>query len=219
MLRVLIVDDEELVRTGLQMILEAEDDIMVAGLAVDGADAVRRSQELAPDVVLMDIRMPVMDGLEATRQILKDGSAVKVVILTTFDLDEHVYEALRAGASGFLLKDVPAAQLVHAIRVAAAGDALLAPSITKRLIASFAPPAPPPAPSSLPELTARELEVLTLLAEGLSNGEIATRLFVSDATVKTHVAHILTKLAVRDRVQAVVLAYRSGLVPANPGLD
>lgn len=219
MLRVLIVDDEELVRTGLQMILEAEDDIVVAGHAVDGADAVRRSLELAPDVVLMDIRMPVMDGLEATRQILKGGSAVKVVILTTFDLDEHVYEALRAGASGFLLKDVPAAQLVHAVRVVAAGDALLAPSITRRLIASFAPPPPSPAPSSLPGLTARELEVLTLLAEGLSNGEIATRLFLSDATVKTHVAHILTKLGVRDRVQAVVLAYRSGLVPADPGLD
>lgn len=215
MLRVLIVDNEELVRTGLQMILEAEEDIVVAGLAVDGADAVRRSQELAPDVVLMDIRMPGMDGLEATRQILKGGSAVKVVILTTFDLDEHVYEALRAGASGFLLKDVPAHQLVHAVRVAAAGEALLAPSVTKRLIASFAPPAPSPSLASLPDLTAREFEVLTLLAEGLSNSEIATQPFVSDATVKTHVAHILNKLGVRDRVQAVVIAYRSGLVPRN----
>lgn len=215
MLRVLIVDDEELVRTGLQMILEAEDDIVVAGHAVDGADAVRRAQELVPDVVLMDIRMPGMDGLEATRRILTGQSGVKVVILTTFDLDEHVYEALRAGASGFLLKDVPAHQLVHAVRVAAAGDALLAPSITKRLIASFAPPAPSPALASLPDLTARETEVLTLLAEGLSNGEIATQLFVADATVKTHVAHILNKLGVRDRVQAVVIAYRSGLVPRS----
>lgn len=214
MLRVLIVDDEELVRTGLQMILEAEEDIVVAGHAVNGADAVRRSQELAPDVVLMDVRMPGMDGLDATRRILKAQSGVKVVILTTFDLDEHVYEALQAGASGFLLKDVPAHQLVHAVRVAAAGDALLAPSITRRLIASFAPP-PSPSVATLPDLTARELEVLTLLAEGLSNSEIATQLFVSDATVKTHVAHILTKLGVRDRVQAVVIAYRSGLVP-NP---
>ena len=215
MLRVLIVDDEELVRTGLQMILEAEEDIVVAGHAVNGADAVRRSQELAPDVVLMDIRMPVMDGLEATRRILKTDTRVKVVILTTFDLDEHVYEALRAGASGFLLKDVPAHQLVHAVRVTAAGEALLAPSITKRLIASFAPP-PSSDRTSLPDLTVRELEVLTLLAEGLSNNEIAAQLFVSDATVKTHVGHILNKLGVRDRVQAVVIAYRSGLVPKGP---
>jgi DNA-binding NarL/FixJ family response regulator len=213
-LRVLIVDDEELVRTGLRMILEAEEDIVVAGHAVNGADAVRRSHELAPDVVLMDIRMPGMDGLEATRKILTAQSGVKVVILTTFDLDEHVYEALRAGASGFLLKDAPAHQLVHAIRVAAAGDALLAPSITRRLIASFAPP-PSANRISLPDLTARELEVLTLLAEGLSNNEIAAQLFVSDATVKTHVGHILNKLGVRDRVQAVVAAYRSGLVPKS----
>jgi DNA-binding NarL/FixJ family response regulator len=215
MLRVLIVDDEELVRTGLEMILGAEEDIVVAGHAINGADAIRRTKELGPDVVLMDIRMPGMDGLEATRQILQGDSGVKVVILTTFDLDEHVYEALRAGASGFLLKDVPASQLVHAVRVAAAGEALLAPSITKRLIASFAPQASPAA-YSLPDLTPRETEVLTLLAEGLSNVEIADRLFVSDATVKTHVAHILTKLGVRDRVQAVVIAYRSGLVPTDP---
>jgi DNA-binding NarL/FixJ family response regulator len=215
MLRVLIVDDEELVRTGLEMILGAEEDIVVAGHAINGADAIRRTKELGPDVVLMDIRMPGMDGLEATRQILQGDSGVKVVILTTFDLDEHVYGALRAGASGFLLKDVPASQLVHAVRVAAAGEALLAPSITKRLIASFAPQASPAA-YSLPDLTPRETEVLTLLAEGLSNVEIADRLFVSDATVKTHVAHILTKLGVRDRVQAVVIAYRSGLVPTNP---
>jgi DNA-binding NarL/FixJ family response regulator len=215
MLRVLIVDDEELVRTGLEMILGAEKDIVVAGHAINGADAIRRTKDLGPDVVLMDIRMPGMDGLEATRQILQGDSEVKVVILTTFDLDEHVYEALRAGASGFLLKDVPASQLVHAVRVAAAGEALLAPSITKRLIASFAPQASPAA-YSLPDLTPRETEVLTLLAEGLSNVEIADRLFVSDATVKTHVAHILTKLGVRDRVQAVVIAYRSGLVPTDP---
>jgi DNA-binding NarL/FixJ family response regulator len=175
---------------------------------------VKQARELAPDVVLMDIRMPVMDGLEATRQIMNAGAGAKVVILTTFDLDENVYEALRAGASGFLLKDVPAHQLVHGVRVAAGGDALLAPTVTRRLIENFAQTAVPTVPPELPELTPREKEVL--LAEGLSNSEIATRLFVSDATVKTHVAHILTKMGVRDRVQAVVIAYRSGLVPTNP---
>ena len=216
MMKVLLVDDEELVRTGLQMILEAEDDITVAGHAANGAEGVKLARALAPDVVLMDIRMPVMDGLEATRQIMNGGTGAKVVILTTFDLDENVYEALRAGASGFLLKDVPAHQLVHAVRVAAGGDALLAPSITRRLIQTFAQTSSPPTAPDLPELTTRETEVLILLAEGLSNSEIATRLFVSDATVKTHVAHILTKLGVRDRVQAVVAAYRSGLVPTDP---
>jgi DNA-binding NarL/FixJ family response regulator len=216
-LRVLIVDDEQLVRTGLRMILDAEDDLVVVGEAANGREALEHVREHAPDVVLMDIRMPGIDGLEATRRLCADGDAraPKVVILTTFDLDEHVYEALRAGASGFLLKDVPAHQLVHAIRVAAAGDALLAPSITRRLIASFTRAAPPRGASRLEQLTPRENEVLTLLAEGLSNHEIATRLFVGDATVKTHVASILTKLRVRDRVQAVVVAYRTGLVATD----
>jgi DNA-binding NarL/FixJ family response regulator len=216
-LRVLIVDDEQLVRTGLRMILDAEDDLLVVGEAANGLDAIRQVQRHAPDVVLMDIRMPDLDGLEATRRLLADaaGPAPKIVILTTFDLDEHVYEALRAGASGFLLKDVPAHQLVHAIRVAAAGDALLAPSVTRRLIASFTRTAPARAASRLDQLTPRETEVLILLADGLSNHEIATRLFVGDATIKTHVASILTKLSVRDRVQAVVVAYRSGLVTTD----
>ena len=219
---VLVVDDEELVRTGLRMILDAEPDLSVVGTAVDGAHAVSEVRRLRPDVVLMDIRMPAVDGLAATRQILggPDPAPCKVVILTTFDVDEHVYEALRAGASGFLLKDAPAQQLVHAIRVAAAGEALLAPSVTRRLIASFTRQGPPEGtavrPPGLAELTAREVEVLVLLAEGLSNAEIAARLFIGDATVKTHVARILTKLGVRDRVQAVILAFRAGLVPVHP---
>ena len=218
-IRVLVVDDEELVRTGLRLILDAEPDIGVVGTASDGRQAVAEVRRLCPDVVLMDIRMPGLDGLEATRRILTepDVPPCKVVILTTFDVDEHVYEALRAGASGFLLKDVPADQLAHAIRVAAAGEALLAPSVTRRLIAAFArPTAPAPVPvAGLGDLTPREVEVLTLLAEGLSNAEIATRLFVGEATVKTHVARILTKLGVRDRVQAVIAAFRSGLVSAG----
>jgi DNA-binding NarL/FixJ family response regulator len=218
-IRVLVVDDEELVRTGLRLILDAEPDIGVVGTASDGRQAVAEVRRLCPDVVLMDIRMPGLDGLEATRRILTEPEVppCKVVILTTFDVDEHVYEALRAGASGFLLKDVPADQLAHAIRVAAAGEALLAPSVTRRLIAAFArPTAPAPAPAAgLSELTPREVEVLTLLAEGLSNAEIAARLFVGEATVKTHVARILTKLGVRDRVQAVIAAFRSGLVSAG----
>jgi DNA-binding NarL/FixJ family response regulator len=217
-IRVLVVDDEELVRTGLRLILDAEPDLDVVGTASDGRQAVAEVRRLCPDVVLMDIRMPGLDGLEATRRILSepDVPQCKVVILTTFDVDEHVYEALSAGASGFLLKDVPADQLAHAIRVAAAGEALLAPSVTRRLIAAFARPAPPaPAPvPGLGDLTPRELEVLTLLAEGLSNAEIAARLYVGEATVKTHVARILTKLGVRDRVQAVIAAFRSGLVSA-----
>jgi DNA-binding NarL/FixJ family response regulator len=218
-IRVLVVDDEELVRTGLRLILDAEPDIGVVGTASDGRQALAEVRRLCPDVVLMDIRMPGLDGLEATRRILTepDVPPCKVVILTTFDVDEHVYEALRAGASGFLLKDVPADQLAHAIRVAAAGEALLAPSVTRRLIAAFArPAAPAPVPvTGLGDLTPREVEVLTLLAEGLSNAEIATRLFVGEATVKTHVARILTKLGVRDRVQAVIAAFRSGLVSAG----
>ena len=220
-IRVLVVDDEELVRTGLRLILDTEPDLTVVGAASDGRQAVAEVRRLCPDVVLMDIRMPGLDGLAATRLLLggPEPAPCKVVILTTFDVDEHVYEALRAGASGFLLKDVPADQLAHAIRVAAAGEALLAPSVTRRLIAAFTRQAPSehPAvrPAGLADLTAREVEVLALLAEGLSNAEIAGRLFVGEATVKTHVARILTKLAVRDRVQAVIVAFRAGLVPTD----
>jgi DNA-binding NarL/FixJ family response regulator len=210
MIRVLLADDEELVRTGLRMILEAEADITVVGDATDGQEAIAQVDRLGPDLVLMDIRMPRMDGLEATRRLCSGGSGVKVVVLTTFDLDEHVYAALSAGASGFLLKDAPATQLVHAIRVAMAGDALLAPSVTRRLITRFAD-APPTRAELPPDLTPRETEVLHLMAQGLSNAEIATQLVVGDATVKTHVARVLAKLGVRDRVQAVVLAYKSGL--------
>ena len=212
MIRVLLADDEELVRTGLRMILETEPDITVVGDAVNGTDAIDQVRSASPDVVLMDIRMPTMDGLEATRRICAGVNGPRVVVLTTFDLDEHVYAALAAGASGFLLKDAPSTQLVHAIRVAAAGDALLAPSVTRRLIARFTDE-PVLARVELPaDLTPRETEVLALLAEGLSNAEIADRLFVGEATIKTHVARVLAKLGVRDRVQAVVLAYRSGLV-------
>jgi DNA-binding NarL/FixJ family response regulator len=211
-IRVLLADDEELVRTGLRMILETEPDITVVGDAVNGADAIDQVRTASPDVVLMDIRMPTMDGLEATRRICAGTGGPRVVVLTTFDLDEHVYAALAAGATGFLLKDAPSTQLVHAIRVAAAGDALLAPSVTRRLIARFTDE-PALARVELPaDLTPRETEVLALLAEGLSNAEIAGRLFVGEATIKTHVARVLAKLGVRDRVQAVVLAYRSGLV-------
>ncbi|GAA3183897.1 response regulator transcription factor [Blastococcus jejuensis] len=221
-IRVLIVDDEELVRTGLRLILESEPDLTVVATAGDGASGVAAARRFRPDVVLMDIRMPGLDGLAATRELLggDQPAGCKVVVLTTFDVDEHVYEALRAGASGFLLKDVPADQLAHAIRVAAAGEALLAPSVTRRLITAFtrrlpAAAGPGPAPDGLAELTAREREVLTLLAEGLSNAEIAQRLFVGEATVKTHVARVLTKLGVRDRVQAVIVAFRAGLVPLD----
>jgi DNA-binding NarL/FixJ family response regulator len=213
-LSVLIVDDQALVRAGFRMILDAEDDIDVAGEAADGADAVAEAQRLKPDVILMDVRMPQVDGIEATRRVLADGLDTKVVMLTTFDMDEYVYDALRAGASGFLLKDVPPEQLVAGIRAVAQGDALLAPSVTRRVIEEFVrrPPASMhTTPPELGELTARELEVLKLVAKGLSNAEIAKELFVSETTVKTHVAHMLTKLGVRDRVQAVVLAYECGL--------
>jgi DNA-binding NarL/FixJ family response regulator len=218
-LGVLIVDDQALVRAGFRMILEAEEDIEVVGEAADGRKAVTEARRLRPDVVLMDVRMPDVDGIEATRRLLaEDGSAVKVVMLTTFDMDEYVYDALRAGASGFLLKDVPPEQLVDGIRAVAKGDALLAPSVTRRVIEEFVrrPPASVRTlPPKLEELTARELEVLKLIARGLSNAEIATELFVSETTVKTHVAHVLMKLGLRDRVQAVVAAYESGLV--EPG--
>jgi DNA-binding NarL/FixJ family response regulator len=212
-LSVLIVDDQALVRAGFRMILDAEEDIEVAGEAADGADAVAEAQRLRPDVILMDVRMPQVDGIEATRRLLADGLDTKVVMLTTFDMDEYVYDALRAGASGFLLKDVPPEQLVSGIRAVAQGDALLAPSVTRRVIEEFVrrPPSTRSVPPALEELTARELEVLKLVAKGLSNAEIAKELFVSETTVKTHVAHVLTKLGVRDRVQAVVLAYECGL--------
>jgi DNA-binding NarL/FixJ family response regulator/class 3 adenylate cyclase len=217
--RVLIVDDQVLVRTGFRMILEAEPDLEVVGEASDGAEAVSQARALGPDVVLMDVRMPEVDGIEATRQLLGDDAAsAKVVMLTTFDMDEYVYEALRAGASGFLLKDVPPEQLVAGIRAVASGDALLAPSVTRRVIEEFVrrpPDSVRTQPERLSELTARELEVLKLIARGLSNAEIAKELFVSETTVKTHVAHVLMKLNLRDRVQAVVLAYESGLV--QPG--
>ena len=218
-IRVLLVDDEELVRTGLRMILEAEADITVVGEAIDGGQAVEKSDRMEPDVVLMDVRMPRVDGLEATRRLLQGNTPPKVIVLTTFDLDEHVYEALQTGASGFLLKDAPAHQLVHAIRAVAAGDALLAPSVTRRLIAQFTRPRADVAPPALPDLTDRETEVLKLLAEGLSNAEIAALLFVGEATVKTHVARVLAKLGVRDRVQAVVVAYRTGLATTAPRFD
>jgi DNA-binding NarL/FixJ family response regulator len=212
-LSVLIVDDQALVRAGFRMILDAEEDIEVAGEAADGAEAVAEAQRLHPDVILMDVRMPQVDGIEATRRLLADGLDTKVVMLTTFDMDEYVYDALRAGASGFLLKDVPPEQLVAGIRAVAQGDALLAPSVTRRVIEEFVrrPPSTRSVPPEMEELTPRELEVLKLVARGLSNAEIAKELFVSETTVKTHVAHMLTKLGVRDRVQAVVLAYECGL--------
>jgi len=217
-LRVLVVDDQELVRAGFCVILEAAG-FTVAGEAADGAQAVEIAARERPDVVLMDVRMPVMDGLEATRQITAGPDAPKVVILTTFDLDDYVYEALRAGASGFLLKDAPRADLIAAIRVVAAGDALLAPSVTRRLIESFArrPASAAPAPSRLSSLTPRERDILRLVARGHSNTEIAAELVVSEATVKTHVGHLLAKLGLRDRVQAVIVAYETGAVtPGQP---
>jgi DNA-binding NarL/FixJ family response regulator len=218
-IRVLLVDDQALIRAGFRMILDAEEDIEVVGECSDGTQAVDSARRLSPDVVLMDIRMPEMDGIEATRQIAaREGEAgPRVLMLTTFDLDEYVYDALRAGASGFLLKDVPAAELVAGIRVVAQGDALLAPSVTRRLIHEFSrgAVAQQSAPPELDELTPRELEVFRLIARGMSNHEIAEELVVSETTVKTHVARVLMKLEVRDRVQAVVLAYESGLV--SPG--
>jgi DNA-binding NarL/FixJ family response regulator len=217
--RVLIADDQALVRAGFRMILDAEDDLDVVGEASDGAEAVKLARQMKPDVVLMDIRMPELDGIEATRRIAELGTdpPTRVLMLTTFDLNEYVYEALRAGASGFLLKDVPPEQLAAGIRIVAQGEALLAPSITKRLIQEFAraSPATPEPPKGLDELTARELEVFKLVARGLSNAEIAQELIVSETTVKTHVARVLMKLDLRDRVQAVVLAYESGI--AVPG--
>ncbi|MEU7736505.1 response regulator transcription factor [Streptomyces griseus] len=215
-IRAVIADDQMMVRQGFTVLLNAEPGIEVVGQAVNGLDAVAKVAELAPDVVLMDIRMPELGGIEATRRITSaEGSAVKVLVLTTFDLDEYVYEALRAGASGFLLKDASADELAHAVRVVAAGDALLSPNITKRLIVEFSRTAGAPRPplkARVKELTEREMEVLTLIAGGLSNAEISRQLIVAEQTVKTHVGRILVKLGVRDRTQAAVFAYESGLV-------
>jgi DNA-binding NarL/FixJ family response regulator len=212
-IRTLLADDQALVRSGFRMILEARDDIDVVGEAADGAEAVELALRLDPDVILMDVRMPRLDGVEATRRLTNAGSRARVVILTTFDLDEYVHEAIRAGASGFLLKDVQPTQLVDAVRVIAGGDALLAPTVTRRLLDRFAQSAPDrEQPPSLQSLTPRELEILRLVAGGLSNAEIAQALVVSEATVKTHVSSILRKLHLRDRVQAVVAAYDAGLV-------
>ena len=216
-IRVLIADDQSLVRAGFRLVLEHHDDIEVVGEASNGHEAVHSTARLRPDVVLMDIRMPELDGIAATAQITLRHPAARVLVLTTYDLDEYVYDALQAGASGFLLKDTPPEQLAGGIRAVAAGEALLAPTVTRRLIEEFARvgPANRATPSELDELTPRELEVLRLLARGMSNAEIADHFVLGETTVKTHVAHVLNKLGLRDRVQAVVLAYESGLV--TPG--
>jgi DNA-binding NarL/FixJ family response regulator len=211
-IRIVVADDQETVRAGFAALLATQPDLAVVGSAADGDEAVRVCGEERPDVVLMDVRMPTMDGIEATRRLTASDHAPRVIILTTFDLDDYVYDALSAGASGFLLKDAGAERLFDAVRVVAAGDALLAPAVTRRLIGEFARQRPRPRPDGLEELTNREIEVLRLVAEGLSNREIADRLVLSDETVKTHVSHVLGKLSLRDRTQAVVIAYESGLV-------
>ncbi len=218
---VLLADDQELVRAGLEMIIDSTDDVHVAGHAADGSEAVELARRLVPDVVLMDIRMPSIDGIEATRRIAAAGAAdgPRVLMLTTFDLDEYVFEAFTAGASGFLLKDSPREQIIAGIRAVAAGEALVSPSVTRRLIERFvdAPGPSPGLPAQLDELTTREREVLELMANGLSNAELAERLYLSEKTVKTHVGRILMKLRLRDRVQAVVFAYEAGIIV--PGRD
>ena len=221
--RVLLVDDQPLLRLGFRLVLETQPDLEVVGEAGDGRQGVSMTRALLPDVVLMDVRMPVMDGIEATRQIVESGSAARILVLTTFNLDEYVFAALRAGASGFLLKDVPPADLLSGIRAVAVGDAVVAPRVTRRLIDAFAGHLPDPSTGRsstddrLHQLTEREREVLLEVARGRSNGEIAGRLHLSEATVKTHVGRILTKLALRDRVQVVVFAYEAGIV--RPGQD
>jgi DNA-binding NarL/FixJ family response regulator len=218
MTTVLIADDQALIRVGLRKILENDPDTTVIGEAVDGEDAVAAARENRPDVVLMDIRMPVLDGIEATRRIVRDQPSTRVLILTTFGLDNYVYDALRAGASGFMLKDAPPEEIVAALRIVAGGDALLAPAVTRAVIEEFTrtPPAAAPAPPpTLAELTPREQEVLALLARGLSNNQICDQLVISEATAKTHVAHVLQKLNLRDRIQAVIYAYETGLT--TPG--
>ncbi|TPV49824.1 response regulator transcription factor [Pseudarthrobacter phenanthrenivorans] len=222
-INVLLVDDQPLLRMGFRLILEGEEDLSIVGEASDGAEAVRLARELSPDVVLMDVRMPVLDGIEATRAIAAAGSSARIIILTTFDVDEYAFAGLQAGASAFLLKDVAPSELIQAVRVVASGDAVVAPRVTQRLLETYVrgaelPVRPAPAPDPLlADLTPRETEMLEAMAEGLSNAEIAHRYFLSEATVKTHVRRILTKLHLRDRVQAVVYAYETGLVvPSNP---
>jgi DNA-binding NarL/FixJ family response regulator len=216
LISVVVADDQALVRGGFRMMLDAQADLEVVGEADDGESALAAVRDLRPDVVLMDVRMPVLDGIAATRRIVAESLPSRVLVLTTFDQDDIVYEAMRAGASGFLLKSVPPAKLADGVRTVAAGESLLAPSITRRLVEEFVRRPPPgQAPTGFDALTPRELEVLCLIARGLSNGEIASHLFVSEATVKTHVNRVLSKLELRDRVQAVVLAYESGLV--QPG--
>jgi len=214
---VLIADDQALVRVGLRKILESEPETSVVGEASDGEEAVVEAERLAPDVVLMDIRMPLMDGIEATRRIVRARAETRVLILTTFGLDGYVYDALRAGASGFMLKDAPPEEIVAAVRIVASGDALLAPAVTRAVVEEFARqrPAPPPPPRAVDDLTPREREVLDLIVRGLSNPEICARLVITEATAKTHVARILQKLGLRDRVQVVIYAYESGLM--SPG--
>jgi DNA-binding NarL/FixJ family response regulator len=217
-IKIALVDDQELVRTGFRMVLDAQRDMTVVGEAADGAAAVELAKTRNPDVMVMDVRMPRLDGVAATRQICAAGDRPRVLMLTTFDLDEYAFAALKAGASGFLLKDVPPEELLYAIRSVHSGDAVVAPSVTRRLIDRFAPmlPADTAPPAKLADLTEREREVLVQVARGLSNAEIAHGLFVSEATVKTHVGRILAKLSLRDRVQAVVLAYETGIVKAHP---
>jgi DNA-binding NarL/FixJ family response regulator len=214
-IRVLVADDQSMVRAGFRMLLGGEEDIEVVAEAGNGLEAVDKAARFEPTVVLMDIRMPELDGLEATRRIVAADSGARVLILTTFDLDEYVYEALAAGASGFVLKDDPPEQLIAAIRTVAAGEALLSPAVTKRVIREFTRIPRPTTPKGFDELTAREQEIFRLIAAGLSNTEIAQELFISDTTVKTHITHILQKLGLRDRVQAVVLAYQAGLVTGD----
>lgn len=214
-IRVLVADDQSMVRAGFRLLLGNEEDMEVVAEASDGREAVDKASRFDPSVILMDVRMPELDGIEATRRILEADPDARVLILTTFDLDEYVYEALRAGASGFVLKDEPPEQLLAAIRTVATGDALLSPAVTKRVIERFTRLPRPEIPPAFAELTTREQEVFRLVAEGLSNGEVGERLFISETTVKTHVTHILQKLDLRDRVQAVVLAYRAGLVAAD----
>ena len=210
-IRVLVADDQAMVRSGFRMLLSREPDIEVVAEASTGLEAVQKTTRFEPTVVLMDIRMPDVDGLEATRQIVASDDSARILILTTFDLDEYVYEALRAGASGFVLKDDPPEQLIAAVRTVAAGDALLSPAVTRRVINQFTRVPRPSPPRELAELTEREREIFALIADGLSNAEIGARLYISDTTVKTHITHIFQKLGLRDRVQAVVLAYRTGI--------